>query len=118
MTALNLFELEKLAKEKLPQAVWDYYSSGASDEVTLRENHAAFERIPLFYRVLVDVSERETSIELFGTRVSMPVLLAPTAFHRLAHPEGELASVRAAGIAGVPMVLSTLSNTRIEDVTA
>ena len=118
MTPLNLLELETLAKQRLPPAVWDYYSSGASDEVTLRENRAAFERIPLFYRVLVDVSERELSLELFGMRASMPVLLAPTAFHRLAHAEGELASVRAAGSAGVPMVLSTLSNTRIEDVTA
>jgi len=118
MTALNLYELEKLAKERLPEAVWDYYSSGASDEVTLRENRAAFERIPLFYRVLVDVSQRELSLELFGAPCSMPILLAPTAFHRLAHAEGELASVRAAGSAGVPMVLSTLSNTRIEDVTA
>ena len=113
---LNLFELEKVAKERLPQSAHDYYASGAWDEVTLRENRAAFERIKVHYRVLVDVSWRDSTTTLFGQRIAMPVLIAPTAFHKLAHPDGELATVRAAGKAGTIMVLSSLSTTLIEDV--
>ena len=82
--ALNLYELEKLAKEKLPQSAHGYYASGAWDEVTLRENHTAFERIKTHYRVLVDVSRRDMSTTLFGHRISMPILIAPTAFHNRA----------------------------------
>jgi len=114
--ALNLFELEKLAKEKLPPSAHDYYSSGAWDEVTIRENRAAFERIKIHYRVLVDVSWRDLSTTLFGQPIAMPILVAPTAFHKLAHPDGELATVRAAGKAGTIMVLSSLSTTLVEDV--
>jgi 4-hydroxymandelate oxidase len=118
MTPLNLFELEQLAREKLPEAAYDYFASGAWDEATLRENRAAFERLRVHYRVLVDVSRRDLSVTLFGQRISMPVLIAPTAFHCLAHPEGELATVRAAGSAGTAMVLSSLSNTTVEKVAA
>jgi 4-hydroxymandelate oxidase len=118
MDALNLYELEKLAKEKLTQSAWGYYASGAWDEVTLRENRAAFERIKTHYRVLVDVSRRDMSTTLFGHRISMPILIAPTAFHKLAHPDGELATVRAAGQAGTIMVLSSLSTTFVEEVVA
>jgi len=114
--ALNLYELEKLAKEKLTQSAHGYYASGAWDEVTLRENRAAFERIKTHYRVLVDVSRRDMSTTLFGHRISMPILIAPTAFHKLAHPDGELATVRAAGKAGTIMVLSSLSTSLVEDV--
>jgi 4-hydroxymandelate oxidase len=114
--ALNLFELEKLAMDKLPQSAHDYFASGAWDEVTLRENRAAFERITVHYRVLVDVSRRDLSTRLFGQGISLPILIAPTAFHKLAHPDGELATVRAAGTAGTIMVLSCLSTTRVEDV--
>jgi 4-hydroxymandelate oxidase len=113
---LNLFDLEKLAKERLPEAAWGYYSSGAWDEVTLRENRAAFERIKIHYRVLVDVSKRNLSTTLFGQKISMPVIIAPTAFHKLAHPNGEIATVRAAGAASTIMVLSSLSTTSVEDV--
>jgi 4-hydroxymandelate oxidase len=116
--ALNLFELEQLAKARLPQQAFDYYSSGAWDEVTLRENTAAFNRIQVHYRVLVDVSQRSTATTILGQKLSFPVLIAPTAFHKLAHPEGEVAVVRAAGAAGTIMTLSSLSNTRVEEVTA
>ena len=114
--ALNLDELEKLAREKLPRSAHGYYASGAWDEVTLRENRTAFERIKTYYRVLVDVSRRDMSTTLFGQKISMPILIAPTAFHKLAHPEGELATVRAAGKAGTIMVLSSLSTSFVEDV--
>ena len=114
--ALNLLELEALARERLPAMCFDYYASGAHDEITLRDNRAAFERIALRYRVLVDVSARDLGTTVLGERVAMPVLIAPTAFQRMAHPDGELATARAAGAAGTIMILSTLSNTAVEDV--
>ncbi|HSN89080.1 MAG TPA: alpha-hydroxy-acid oxidizing protein, partial [Thermoanaerobaculia bacterium] len=118
MEPVNLFELEALARERLSREAYDYYASGAQDEVTLRENRAAYDRLTLAYRVLVDVSRRDLSATVLGQPVAMPVLVAPTAFHRLAVPEGEIATARAAGAVGTVMILSTLSNTRVEDVVA
>ncbi|MGB5811847.1 MAG: alpha-hydroxy acid oxidase [Polyangiales bacterium] len=118
MDALNLMELEKLAADNLSEAAWSYYSSGANDEITLRRNRKAFEEIALRYRVLVDVAERELDTELLGSAVDLPVLIAPTAFHKLAHPEGEVATAKGAGAMGTTMILSTLSTTRVETVTA
>jgi 4-hydroxymandelate oxidase len=112
---LNLFEYEALAREHLPQAAYDYFASGAGDEITLRENRAAFDRLRLLPRILVDVSERDMSTTALGQPVSMPVLVAPTAFQRLATPDGELATARAAAQAGTLMVLSGLSNTPLEE---
>ncbi len=111
MSILNLRELEQSAKEKLPQIAYDYFSSGAWDEATLNENQDAFNRLHVHYHVLRDVSQRDMSITLFGQKLSMPVIAAPTAFHCLAHPEGERATVRGCGAAGAIMVLSSLSNT-------
>jgi 4-hydroxymandelate oxidase len=118
MEPLNLTELEQIAKARLPQMAWDYYSSGADDERALRRNVDAFGELALHYRVLVDVAVRSLDTTVLGERVAMPILVAPTAFHRLAHEDGELASVRAAGEAGTIFTLSTLSNTAIEQVTA
>ncbi len=118
MDFVNLLELEALARARLDGMAFDYYASGAHDEVTLRENRAAFSRIALHYRVMVDVSRRDTSTTVLGTKIAMPVLVAPTAFHKLAHAEGELATVRAAGAEGTTMILSSLSTTRVEDVAA
>jgi 4-hydroxymandelate oxidase len=84
----------------------------------LRRNREAYEQIALHYRVLVDVSRRDASTTVLGQPISMPVLVAPTAFHRLAHEDAELASVRGAGDAGTVFILSTLSNTRVEEVVA
>ncbi|MDB6018381.1 MAG: FMN-dependent alpha-hydroxy acid dehydrogenase, partial [Pedosphaera sp.] len=116
--ALNIFELEELAKAGLPKLAHDYFASGAWDEVTLRENQCAFNRIQVHYRVLVDVSKRNMGSTLLGQKLALPVLIAPTAFHKLAHAEGELAVARAAGAAGTIMTLSSLSTTRVEEVTA
>lgn len=115
---LNLHDLEALARSRLPQTAWDYYASGADDERTLRRNVDAFSEIALHYRVLVDVARRELATTVLGHRVSLPVLVAPTAFHKLACEDGELASVRAAGDAGTIFILSTLSNTPVEQVVA
>ena len=113
---LNLVELERLAREKLAPSTYDYYASGAGDEGTLRENVAAWARFALHYRVLVDVATRDLATTVLGQPVSMPVLVAPTAFHALACPEGEVATARAAARARTVMVLSSLSNTRVEQV--
>jgi 4-hydroxymandelate oxidase len=116
--ALNLRELEALAAARVPTMAWDYYASGADDEHCLRRNCDAYERLHLHYRVLVDVARRSLETTVLGQRIALPVAVAPTAFHKLAHPDGELASVRGAGDAGTVFVLSTLSNTRVEDVVA
>ena len=118
MDPQSIMELEELARAKLSQMTFDYYAGGAQDEVTVRENVAAYRRIHLHYRVLVDVAERSQEAVVLGHPVSSPVLIAPTAFHALAHPDGELATVRAAGDAGTVMVLSSLSNTPVEKVVA
>lgn len=118
MKPVNLSEYEALARATLPQMAYDYYASGADDEVTLGENASAYDDIRLRYRVLRDISQRTTETTLLGHELALPVILAPTAFQRMAHPDGELATVRAAGGAGTLMILSTLSTTSIEDVTA
>ncbi|MFL6198051.1 MAG: alpha-hydroxy acid oxidase [Thermoanaerobaculia bacterium] len=113
---VNVADFEALAREALSREAYDYYAGGAQDEVTLRENRAAWDRLSLAYRVLVDVSRRDLTASVLGQPVAMPVLVAPTAFHRLATPEGELATARAAGAAGTVMILSTLSTSPIEAV--
>ncbi len=118
MEPVNLFDLEAAARARLPREAWDYYASGADDEVTLRANRAAFERVSIAYRVLVDVARRDLATTVLGQPVALPVLVAPTAFQQLADPEGERATARAAGAAGTVMILSTLSNTPVEEVVA
>jgi 4-hydroxymandelate oxidase len=97
---------------------WGYYAGGARDEITLQENQAAWSRLRLYYRVLAGVGPRDLSTTLLGAPLSMPILAAPTAFQRLAHPDGECATAQACGAAGVGMVLSTLSTTTIEEVSS
>lgn len=118
MEPLNLAALEALARARLPKLAWDYYASGADDQRCIRRNIEAYEQIILHHRVLVDVSRRTPATTVLGERISMPIAVAPTAFHRLAHPQGELASAGGAGDAGTLFVLSTLSNTAVEDVVA
>ncbi|HTQ80818.1 MAG TPA: alpha-hydroxy acid oxidase [Thermoanaerobaculia bacterium] len=118
MEAVNIFELEAIAREKLTKQAYDYYASGAMDEVTLRDNRAAFDRIRLAYRVLVDVSHRDASTSVLGQPIAWPLLAAPTAFHGLATAEAERATVRAVGATGTVFILSTLSNTPVEEVVA
>lgn len=117
MEPVNLSEFEPLARAKMSSMAYGYYASGADDELTLSENRAAFQRLKLAYRVLVDVRRRDASVQVLGHRLPSPVIVAPTAFHQLADPEGEVATVRAAGKAGTVMVLSTLSNRPVEEVT-
>src|ERR1700730_11861779 len=116
--AINVGELEALARGVLPRMAYDYYAGGANDEITLRENRAAYERITLLPRMLVDVSVRDMGTTVLGEPVSMPILIAPTAFPGLAHPEGEIATTKAAGTAKILMTLATLSTSSIEEAMA
>ena len=111
---VNLEEFEAVAREKMPPASYDYYAGGAEDEITLRENRDAFKRLRIAFRVLVDVAERDMRTELLGVPMSSPILLAPTAMHRMAHPDGELATSRAAAGTGTLMCLSSISSTPME----
>ncbi|AFZ22735.1 alpha-hydroxyacid dehydrogenase, FMN-dependent L-lactate dehydrogenase [Cylindrospermum stagnale PCC 7417] len=115
---INLFEYEQLAKEHLSQMSFDYYSSGAGDEVTLQDNRAAFARVKLRPRMLVDVSDRNLTTNILGQPLQLPLLIAPMAFQCLAHPDGEIATAQATASTGVGMVLSTMSTKTIEEVAA
>src|SRR4051794_12131891 len=97
---------------------WEYFRGGAGDETTLRENRAAFDRLKLQPRVLVDVTTVDTSTTVLGTPVAAPVLVAPVALQKLAHPDGEAATARAAAAAGTIMVLSTSATMRPAPVAA
>jgi len=113
---INLFDYESLASQCLSKMALDYYASGAWDEVTLRDNRAAYDRYKLLPRVLADVSERDLTTTVLERPINMPVLIAPMAFQRLADPEGELATARAAKSMGATMVLSTMSTCSLEEV--
>jgi len=118
MEPVNLAEFEESARGTLAREAYDYYAGGANDEITLRRNREAYGEISLHYPVLRDVSARDTSTTILGEKMSFPVMVAPTAFHRMACAEGECAAARAAGRAGTIMVVSTLSTTTIEDIGA
>jgi isopentenyl diphosphate isomerase/L-lactate dehydrogenase-like FMN-dependent dehydrogenase len=115
---LNVWDYERAAEERLEPGAFGYFAGGAADEWTLRENLAAFQRWVLRPRMLVDVSATTTTTTILGTEISMPLLVAPTAFQRMAHPEGELAMARGAAAAGTIMCLSTIANATIEEVAA
>lgn len=107
MGPVNIWDYERLAEEKLDANAHAYYAGGAGDEVTLRDNVAAFERRKLRPRVLVDVDTVTTKTIVLGAEVALPVLIAPLAMQRMAHPDGEEATARAAAAAGTVMCLSS-----------
>jgi 4-hydroxymandelate oxidase len=113
---INLRELESFASEKLQQMTFEYYAGGAGDEITLRDNIEAFDRIKLRPKMLVDLSKLTMAVDLFGTSIDMPVLIAPMAFHRLAHEEGEEAMAKAAARANTIMTVSTLATASLEEI--
>src|SRR6478672_819991 len=115
---ISVGDYARAAATKLPTGVLGYYEGGALDEITLRENTAGWERLKLYYRVLAGVGERERGTTVLGQRISMPICVAPTAFHKLACDEGEIATAKAAKKAGTLFILSSLSNTPMEEVFA
>jgi 4-hydroxymandelate oxidase len=115
---LNVADYKRAAVAKLPKDVCDYFRGGALDEITLRENTAGWERLKLYYRVLAGVGKRDLGTTVLGQRISMPIVIAPTAFHKLACEKGEIATARAAKNAKTLFILSSLSNTAMEAVFA
>jgi 4-hydroxymandelate oxidase len=118
MKPINIEEWERAALERLEPMARAYFAGGARDEITLRENQRVWDQIWLHYRVLVDVSNRSTRTTVLGQELALPIIAAPTAFQRLAHTDGELATTRALANSGSIFVLSTLSTVSIEDVAA
>ena len=116
--AVNLADLAALAEPNIERTAWDYYRSGAWDETTLARNEVAWRELEIHYRGMVDVSGRHGRTTLFGREVPCPLLLAPTAMQKMAHADGECAAARAASAAGLPMCLSSLSTTALEEVRA
>jgi 4-hydroxymandelate oxidase len=115
----DVSELERQARELLRPEVYDYYAGGSGGEVTLRANAQAWRQVRFLPRVLRDVSAVRTSVRLgppLNLDLGTPIAVAPTAFHRLAHPEGEAATAAGAARAGALFVLSTRSSRRIEQV--
>ena len=118
MELLNVRDYEAEAERRLDPGAYGYYAGGAGDEVTLRENVAAYGRWRLRPRVLVDVGACTTGTTVLGHEIAFPLLVAPVAFQRVAHPEGELAMARAARAAGTILCLSTMTTTPPADVAA
>jgi L-lactate dehydrogenase (cytochrome) len=117
-TAASVDDFRRIAKRRLPHGVFDYIDGGAEDERTLARNVRAFGEYEFQPRVLRDVSRLDTSATILGRPASMPLILAPTGFTRIAHSQGELAVARAAARAGIPWSLSTMGTRSIEEVAA
>jgi isopentenyl diphosphate isomerase/L-lactate dehydrogenase-like FMN-dependent dehydrogenase len=115
---LTVDDYEPFARERLPEDVYDYYAGGAGDEWTLAENRRAFQDYVIRPRVLTGAWPVDPSTEVLGTAIAFPVLVAPWAYQKLAHPDGELATARAAAEAGTIMVVSSTTLDYLEDVAA
>jgi 4-hydroxymandelate oxidase len=113
---VNVYDFEALARRRLSHLALEYISSGAGDEITLRQNRQRFDEIRLQPRVLVGAGQIDTSLELFGERLDHPILLAPCAYQKLVHPEGEVAAVRGAAAARAPFAVSTFATVALEEI--
>jgi 4-hydroxymandelate oxidase len=113
---VNLREFEAAARGRLDPAHYDFFAGGAQDEHTVRANERAFDQITLLPRILRGAGAPRLDVTVLGADMAMPILLAPTAFHRLAHPEAERATARAAAAAGVTLIAAMLSTVAIEDI--
>ena len=116
MEPLNVWDYEALARERLDPGPHGYYAGGAGDELTLRDNVEAYLRWQLRPRMLIDVETCTTATTVLGEEISMPLIVAPVAFQRVAHPEGEVAMARAARAAGTIMCYSTLATSTPAEV--
>lgn len=112
----TLSDFEESARKKMSPVTYEFVASGAADELTLRWNRESLDKIRLRPRVLVDVSKLDTRVTLFGQELPFPILLAPTALHRLYHAEGELATAHGAGAAAATYVVSSYTTTPIEEI--
>ena len=115
---VNIADLRRLAKRRLPRLAFDYIDGGADDEITLRENSLAYARLTFRPRSAVSTSGADLRTTVLGAPLDLPFLLAPVGSSRLFYPRGEVAAAKAAGAAGTAYILSTLSGCRLEDVRA
>ncbi len=113
---ISLPEVERIARTRMDPVAWDNYASGNADDITLGWNRAAFDRIALQPRYLGELNRTTSAITLFGDPLPFPILLAPTGLQRVLHPQGESATAAGAGRYGMPMVVSSMSTTPIEDI--
>lgn len=112
----SVTDFEPRARERISHIAYEFISGGAGDELSLKWNREAYDRIRLRTRVLVDVSKLDTRVRLFGQELAHPILLAPTAYHKLVHPEGEVETARGAGATATTMVVSSFATTAVEDI--
>ena len=115
---INIEDLRRMARRRVPSVVFDYIDGGADGEVTLRENCRAFDRVTFRPRHAVALPACDLRTKVLGAELSLPAMLAPVGYSRLMHPTGEPAAARAAGAAGTGYILSTLSGHKLEDVRA
>jgi isopentenyl diphosphate isomerase/L-lactate dehydrogenase-like FMN-dependent dehydrogenase len=115
---INIEDLRRLAQARLPKVVFDYLDGGAEDEITLRGNRSAFSEVIFRPRNAVDLRDCDLRVQVLGSTLAFPALLAPVGYSRLMHPGGEVAAARAADSAGLAYILSTISGYRLEDVKA
>src|SRR5688572_18160531 len=116
MGLISIDDYEAAAREKLSQMAYDYIAGGSDDEVTVRENRSAYDRYRLGPRMLAGVGTRDLSTTVMGQTYDTPIGIAPTAYHRLCNPDGEMATARAAGAAGTVMCASTWSTCSLEEI--
>ena len=112
----SLADMARLAEAVLPPEVWDYVTGGAGTERTLAANRAAFDAVGLLPRVLAGVEKAATGCRLLATEAALPVAVAPMAYQRMLHPDGEAAAAEAARLAGIPYVVSTLSSLPLDEI--
>jgi (S)-3,5-dihydroxyphenylglycine transaminase len=115
---VSLAEFEAAARDLLDRPVWDYIAGGAGDERTLRANLTAFDRYTLRPRMLSGVTQPQPAVEILGARWAAPIAVAPTAYHTMVHPDGEVATAAGAAEAGLPMVVSTFAGRALADIAA
>ncbi len=116
--ALCIADLRECARRRVPHFAFEYVEGGSEDEATLRRNRSAFESLRFVPQTLIDTSERQLRIELFGKQAQAPLCIAPTGLNGMLYDGGDVALARAAAKVGIPYCLSTLSTTRIEDIAA
>jgi 4-hydroxymandelate oxidase len=112
---INLFDFEKKAEGVMSKMAYEYVASGAADENTLKWNREALDKIKMQTHVLNDVSKIDTKVSILGQELAYPILIAPSAFHKIMHPEGEIATARGAGLASTTYVVSSFTTTPIEE---
>ncbi|HLK22717.1 MAG TPA: alpha-hydroxy acid oxidase [Bryobacteraceae bacterium] len=114
--ALSLADFEAIARNRISHGAWERVQGGAADELTVRWNHEAYQRIRLRPRVLVDVSQLDTRITLFGQELPFPILLSPTGAQGFVYPDGDLETARGAGAANATLIISSSASLRVEEI--